>query len=368
MKRISILVFMLLGSVLLTAQVPHYINFQGSVKKSVGKSGVAPPPDISIISFKILVVDSQNVEQYAEFHNGIQTDSFGSFYLQIGNGVQDKKNTKAPFAQLTWAGGNKYLIVYYQHGSTFTSANPFDTLRRIELVTVPYAFAAEQVSGIIANPANHGDIMRFDTSGILGNKKGVWKSTPPYQAGNGIVIRGMDTIENTSITPAGAIIAWAGDTIKIPAGWLLCDGRPIPRSKFPSLFNAIGTNWGDANGKTGFFNVPDMRGMFLRGASLGSGNDPDASSRTALHSGGNSGDKAGSFQVDTIKVHAHMTQPSAYYQTRSTSISTINGGAGSNPSVNTTSGGSPAMKEKTLPFGGAETRPKNVYVNYIIKY
>ncbi|EJF76925.1 hypothetical protein ME7_00675 [Bartonella birtlesii LL-WM9] len=62
--------------------------------------------------------------------------------------------------------------------------------------------------------------------------------------------------------PAGFIGAFAMELL--PAGWLLCDGQAYSRLLYSDLFAAIGTMWGPGNGEK-TFNVPDLRGMFLRG-------------------------------------------------------------------------------------------------------
>ena len=63
--------------------------------------------------------------------------------------------------------------------------------------------------------------------------------------------------------PIGAIIPYAGSTA--PFGTLICNGAAISRSAYPELFEAIGTTWGAGDGST-TFNIPDLRGYFLRGA------------------------------------------------------------------------------------------------------
>jgi microcystin-dependent protein len=60
----------------------------------------------------------------------------------------------------------------------------------------------------------------------------------------------------TSLAPAGVIMAYGGTAV--PAGWLLCDGTSYLRTTYPTLFTAIGVNFGSADGT--HFNVPDMRG------------------------------------------------------------------------------------------------------------
>ncbi|MGR2681047.1 phage tail protein [Chromobacterium haemolyticum] len=57
-----------------------------------------------------------------------------------------------------------------------------------------------------------------------------------------------------------------------PPGWLKCDGSPASRSTYPGLFAAIGTTYGAGDGVT-TFNLPDLRGEFIRGWDYGNGAD-----------------------------------------------------------------------------------------------
>lgn len=50
----------------------------------------------------------------------------------------------------------------------------------------------------------------------------------------------------------------------IPSGFLDCDGAAVSRTTYADLFAVISTTWGVGDGST-TFNVPDLRGMFLRG-------------------------------------------------------------------------------------------------------
>jgi phage-related tail fiber protein len=69
--------------------------------------------------------------------------------------------------------------------------------------------------------------------------------------------------KNGAITDfTGAIMAFAMSTP--PAGWLECNGAEISRITYNSLFNLIGTIYGDGDGST-TFNLPDLRGEFIRG-------------------------------------------------------------------------------------------------------
>jgi phage-related tail fiber protein len=53
-----------------------------------------------------------------------------------------------------------------------------------------------------------------------------------------------------------------------PVGWLPCDGSAINRFTYAPLFSAIGTTFGVGDGSN-TFNVPDLRGEFIRGWAIG---------------------------------------------------------------------------------------------------
>jgi microcystin-dependent protein len=157
-----------------------------------------------------------------------------------------------------------------------------------------------------------------------------------------------------ALVPAGTIHAYGGSTT--PAGWLRCDGTLYNGSTYPALYAAIGINFG---GSSGNFNVPDLRGRFLRGWSNGSGRDPDAASRYGEYTGQTGGDKIGSIQGDQLKSHNHYIARTVvdantdhWFDWYSARGSTDDGHwAG----------------QYTESTGGNETRPINVSVNYIIK-
>jgi microcystin-dependent protein len=67
----------------------------------------------------------------------------------------------------------------------------------------------------------------------------------------------------SSLMPSGVVLPFGGTAA--PTGWLLCDGSPISRTTYSALFSAIGTTHGTGDG-VNTFNLPDMRGVFPRGA------------------------------------------------------------------------------------------------------
>ena len=84
--------------------------------------------------------------------------------------------------------------------------------------------------------------------------------------------------------PVGSIQAYGGATA--PWGWLLCQGQAVSRATYAELFGVIGTSFGTGDGST-TFNIPDLRGEFLRGAGTNS------------HSGQGSGGSIGQHQDAT---------------------------------------------------------------------
>ncbi len=55
--------------------------------------------------------------------------------------------------------------------------------------------------------------------------------------------------------------------------YLYADGRAVSRTAYPELFAVYGTIYGAGNGST-TFNIPDLRGVFVRGKDEGRGLDP----------------------------------------------------------------------------------------------
>lgn len=182
--------------------------------------------------------------------------------------------------------------------------------------------------------------------------------------------------------PVGAIMPFAGPKNKIPDGWLYCDGTSYATTgMYGALYNVIGTAWGDDGGN---FRVPDLRGYFLRGVDDGEGVDPDASSRTAKNTNGNTGDAVGSYQTDNFGIHNHTgsaTSSGSHNHSilydkggggdyGSGDMATVDdfGNFGANHRDYTETGGDHTHALSIDNNGGNETRPENASVIFIIKY
>jgi len=154
-----------------------------------------------------------------------------------------------------------------------------------------------------------------------------------------------------ALCPPGTLVAYMGTTA--PDGWLLCQGQSVSRTLYNNLYTVIGNASGSAD--TASFNVPDLRGRFLRGVDGSAGRDPDSGTRTAMNPGGNTGNLVGSVQVDALKSHTHT-------------VYAVTTGGGSVPVNGSSVGGKDITSSGPSTGASSETRPINAYVNYIIKY
>lgn len=213
-----------------------------------------------------------------------------------------------------------------------------------------WAVTGDDVAPGTACSVNKAMMMTANPSGtggyILTCEGGIWVATlraaPPSEDGQVATKKYVDdtvSAGGSGGSPAGALMAFAMSTP--PTGWLKADGSAVSRTTYPSLFAAIGTTYGAGDGST-TFNLPDLRGEFIRGWDNGRGVD--------------SGRIFGSSQADELRSHTHITQAQNFNQ----------GYFGGGSSI--TLPQSPGFGPPTLPTGGTETRPRNVAIMYCIKY
>jgi len=96
--------------------------------------------------------------------------------------------------------------------------------------------------------------------------------------------------------PVGSVFNLA--TTTVPTGFLECNGAAVSRSTYASLFSTISTTWGAGDGSS-TFNLPDLRGQFVRGWDNSAGVD--------------SGRSFASSQTDQNKSHNHSITDSGHY-------------------------------------------------------
>ncbi|MCT4654348.1 MAG: phage tail protein [Cohaesibacter sp.] len=165
--------------------------------------------------------------------------------------------------------------------------------------------------------------------------------TDNEQNNKNVVTAGMLRTQMESVGVIGSIIVSTANSA--PAGTLECNGAAVSRTLYPELFAVVGTVFGAGDGST-TFNIPDLRGEFLRGWDNGRG--VDAARAFA------------SQQADEFKAHFHEH-----------SSERITAGNGSGIMV----GGDAANAAQGYPIattsvGGSETRPRNVALMFCIKY
>ncbi len=169
-----------------------------------------------------------------------------------------------------------------------------------------------------------------------------------------------------SSLPSGVVLPFGGTAA--PTGFLIADGSAVSRTTYAALFAVIGTAFGAGDGST-TFNLPDMRGRFMRGVDGSAGLDPDKISRTAMASGGNTGNNVGSVQADAFQGHILTVVAGG--------TGVFYGGSGINwpgfaSATNTNT--SPLIAQNPSSDGthgtprvSSETRSVNANFNYIIK-
>ena len=158
--------------------------------------------------------------------------------------------------------------------------------------------------------------------------------------------RGASAWAGAQILPAGVVMPYGGAAA--PAGWLECNGAAVSRTTYAALFTALGTAFGAGDGST-TFNVPDLRGEFIRGWDNGRGID--------------TGRARGSAQADAFQGHRHNLKQAVNVSAAAGTpgIATAGADSGSyvtDPITDGTNG---------TPRTASETRPRNVAMMYIVK-
>lgn len=160
-------------------------------------------------------------------------------------------------------------------------------------------------------------------------------------SGGWVVSQYQQASDLPSSVPAGSVIHVAMSTA--PVGYLKANGAAVSRTTYARLFAAIGTTFGNGDGLT-TFNLPDLRGEFVRGWDDSRGVD--------------SARGFGSQQADAIESHNHPI------------VSTGAPGSGGTTGMPVITNGAPAGAITTYitAAGSTETRPRNVALLACIKY
>lgn len=142
---------------------------------------------------------------------------------------------------------------------------------------------------------NNGDLFlntgQTDRGLVLQFQDGTWNPV-----GSILGPQGENGIDGTdgSIAPVGSIVIWGSEDI--PENYLKCEGQVLSREEYASLFNVIGTTFGDGDGTTTFA-LPDMRNYVVVGMS----DDTDINAIGKKY-----GEKEHTLTVDEMPSHDHV--------------------------------------------------------------
>ncbi len=407
---VAFMALSMFGGLKAQSKIPQYVTFQAVARDDNNKPIIKQPIQVRLIVkqggengtpvYGALYQDSTN-------QNGEFTRILGSTSTYSITGVNSDFNT------IPWEKGNMWVTIEYNSSIVGT----FKKMGAFQFLAQPYAFASSTAEKL-TTAATIGQVLTYDgtnwvakdapkfadaswtnlkdkptlapvaTSGSftdLTNKPAdaTWSSlkdkptlAPVATSGNFNDLKDQPFIPtNTSelnndagfgVFMPGMIMPWAGDATTVPSGWMMCDGTVLSKTDYPELFDVIQTFYGSGDGTAGSFQLPDFRGMFLRGAnngakwSDGTDRDPNATKRSPFYTGSNYGDKVGSYQGDELGSHNHKI----------TNGSVETGGArdpGGYPTIDGSNLTSNVATNAISFTGGSETRPKNIAINYIIK-
>ena len=312
MKKYGFLLMFMISTVAFAQNSGLGFNYQAVVRDI---NGILLANSNETLRISLYPGQQASTPTWVESHT-VLTDISGSFGITVGSGTREQNSTVNNFSDIDFSSAYYWMKIEILEGSSY---------REVSFAQLP---------------------------------------SSPY----------AEVAHNATIFPAGMIMAFGGPAENIPAGWLLCDGSAVSRSTYSNLYDAIGVSWGTGDNAT-TFNLPDLRGMFLRGvAGDDLEGDPDANNRVSRYdNGGNTGNNVGSYQGDAIRnitgaVHNNIQGHTAWGAQSEGAMEWIE--EYDNASWQDNRHGYSGIlfdASRVVPVG-SDNRPKNVYVTYIIKY
>ena len=186
--------------------------------------------------------------------------------------------------------------------------------------------------------------IEFVVNGASVDETGYWRIQ--VDAINSVADYDTDGTYSVVILPTsgaiGEVIWFADDTV--PENFLECDGSEISQTTYALLYGVIGT-WWDNSPAGGNFNIPDLRGEFIRGWDNGKGTD--------------SGRVFASSQASANESHSHTVTDR--YDTTSTNSAASGSGHNLRKAAITNN-------TRTTSTSGSEARPRNYALMPCIRY
>ena len=231
-----------------------------------------------------------------------------------------------------------------------SSGAPFVSLK------APSSLGANVSLTLPATDGNAGEFLQTDGSGVLSFS----------------VVTGV---------PSGAVFCMAVATV--PSGYLECNGQTGNRTTYAALFAVIGTQYGAGNGST-TFEVPDLRGEFIRGFDNGKGTDSGRSIGTSQAAGFGQHNHAIDLTTSNKTLTGDVQGISQSYRVDGTASGVFTKGGNRNARLFGNGGGEASCGSFTMDAShdhtvtgntdntgstsnSNETRPRNIAMMYIIK-
>lgn len=159
------------------------------------------------------------------------------------------------------------------------------------------------------------------------------------------------SLTGISSVPAGSVVYHAANAA--PTGFIKANGATVSRTTYADLFAAIGTTFGNGDGSS-TFEVPDLRGEFMRGSDDGRGVD--------------TGRSFGDSQTGQMEEHDHAMINSNNGNGSNGDYITLTRTAGSSRYGLASSNTVANIRKSGLRGTGTETRPRNVNLLACIKF
>ena len=197
--------------------------------------------------------------------------------------------------------------------------------------------------------------------------------TLPSSDGNANDVLQSDGSGNLSFTalpqavPTGSVHLMASTTV--PSGYLKCNGAAVSRTTYADLFAEIGTAFGAGDGSS-TFNVPDLRGEFVRGWDDSRGVDSGRNFATAQgdqNKQHNHSATATSTVTDPGHNHVYIDQQAHNEGYRPWKAGDNDCGQRNKNTNNAFTGISVSTSVSVANDGGSEARPRNIAMMYVIK-
>jgi len=326
-------------------------TFQHAYEQAQGYSLSGNEGAESAIDENLSIITESNISDYDDsISKLIQTFVANNSYLQVNSSSTANSIILEPrkIADINSPNGNNYakatsLPFAYRDNLRFS----FRALATNTAATQIQITGLAGMSGAIDLVDEDGD--ELVGGEIIANKFCEIVLTGTDSTKKAVLLK-VNPVNEDQLVKTGSLIIWATNTA--PSGYLECNGAAISRTTYSALFATIGTTFGVGDGTT-TFNIPDLRGYFVRGwANAGSVD---------------SGRAFGSTQQDAFQGH---------YHTLFGGNASVQSGSANNCMRSDAGSATTAWQAQTTITNGvngtpridSETRPVNVALMYCIKY